>query len=189
MIRALLSLLFLAASFFLGYKIYESIKERLDFATYSEQRKELVTDKLKTIRDAQLVYRENHSRYASTFDSLKMAINTEHYNVLKKIGDPNDTTIVSRVDTLRIPIIDSLFKGDASAVAAIDEVPSGNGTKFLMESGFITKNEIELPAFEVKTQYKTFYDGLELRYYWDTADDYIQVGSLEDGTTGGNWTD
>lgn len=188
MVRALLSLIFLAASFFLGYKIYESIKERLDFANYSDQRRELVVEKLKTIRDAQMVHRENHSKYASTFDSLKMSINNDYFNVLKKIGDPNDTTIVSRVDTIRVPIIDSLFKGDAAAVAALDEVPNG-GSKFSMESGFITKNEIELPAFEAKTQYKNFYDGLELRYYWDIADDYIQVGSLEDGTTGGNWKD
>lgn len=187
MVRALISLLFLAASLFLGFKIYESVKEQLDFSKYSSERKGEVIDKLKTIRDAQIVYRENHNKYASSFDSLKMSIKSENFLVLKKIGDPNDTTVVSRIDTLSIPIIDSLFNGDAAAVNAMDEVPNGNGAKFTMESGMITKNEMELPAFEAKTQYKNFYDGLERRYYWEVADEYIQVGSLDDATTGGNW--
>ena len=189
MVRVLIFLVFLAASLFIGSKIVESVKEQLDFAKYSEIRKNDVVDKLKTIRDAQMVYRENHGKYASTFDSLRMSINSEYFNVLKKIGDPNDTTVVARVDTLKVPILDSLFKGNASAVNELEDIPHGNGAKFEMESGFITKNEIQLPAFEAKTKYKTFYDGLELRYYWTVADDYIQVGSIQDGTTAGNWRD
>ena len=187
MVRALISLLFLAASLFLGFQIYESVKEQLDFSKFSGERKGEVIGKLKTIRDAQIVYRENHNKYASSFDSLKMSIKSENFNVFKKIGDPNDTTVVSRVDTIVVPIIDSLFKGDVAAVDAMDVVPNGNGAKFSMEAGIITKNEMELPAFEAKTQYKHFYDGLERRYYWEVADDYIQVGSLDDGTTSGNW--
>jgi len=185
--KYLLAIIFLAGSVYFGYTAYNSVKEKLDFVRISEERTDDVVEKLELIRDAQLVYRENHGKYASSFDSLMISIKTENINVFKKIGDPNDTTVVSRIDTISVPIIDSLFKGDASKVAALTTVPHSESIKFELEAGSITKNELELPAFEVRTKYKNFFGGLNKRYYWQEANEYIKVGDITDGSTAGNW--
>jgi len=185
--KYLLAIIFLAGATFFGYKAYDSVKEKLDFDRISEERTQDVVAKLETIRDAQMVYKDNHGKYASSFDSLMHAIKTENINAYIMIGDPNDTTVVSRVDTVSIPIIDSLFKGDMSKVTALMDVPHSDNAKFELEAGSITKNELELPAFEAKTKYKNFFTGLNLRYYWQEANEYIQVGDITDGSTAGNW--
>jgi len=162
MFKLLLNLILVGVVGFLGFQLYKTIEEPIQFNTQKSMRDEATIEKLKLIRSAQVAYRMQNGKYTEGFDTLLNYIKTEDYTVLIKTGDPNDTTQTVKIDTTTIPIIDSLFKGNMAKVDELPLVPFANGDG-------------------------TLYNGLIEKYFANKKDDYIQVGSMEDATTTGNW--
>ncbi len=187
MLKLLLNLILIGVVGYLGYELYKTIEEPINFNTQKTLRDDATIEKLKTIRAAQVAYRSQNGKYTAGFDTLIDYIKSENYTVLIKTGDPNDTTQTVKIDTTTIPIIDSLFKGNTAKADELPLIPFANGEKFEMLAGTIIKNETEIPAFEAKTKYSILYNGLIEKYYANKKNDYMQVGSMEDATTTGNW--
>lgn len=168
-------------------KLFESVKEPIEFDRLSAAREEAAIEKLVKIRNSQIAYKSKYGKYASTFDSLKMFLKKDTMMVEKIIGDPNDSTVVVTKEMIPIVVLDSLFKRKTHLVDSLDKVPYTNNSKFTLESDVIVKNEIEIPAFEVGTPYTTLFKGLVPKYYKNRWYDKLAVGSIKDGTTTGNW--
>ncbi len=187
MLKYILNLILLVAVGYLCFLLYKTIEEPIVFQEQETIRKEATVTKLKLIRSAEIAYRNANGKYQSDFDSLSNFIKTGNYTILTKVGDPNDTTVQVKIDTTYISLLDSLFKGDKSAVDDLLSVPFSDGKKFMIEAGSIVKNDTEIPAFEAKVKYGDLYAGLVEKYYAYKKNDYLQVGSMTDGTTNGTW--
>jgi len=183
----ILGILLLAANVFLGFKLVETIKEPIDFERISGERMDAAVAVLEDARATQIAYRNMYGTYAGTWDSLKSFARDSSIVYEKIIGDPNDSTVVVTRETISIPARDSLFKGDMNRINTMDIVPFTENERFDLQAGKITKNEVEIPAFEVKARYRTIFNGLKPKYYKDKWDAFMKVGDINEGTTTGNW--
>lgn len=187
-LRYILSVILLAAVCVLGYYLYKAVEEPITFETARVERDAATVVKLKKIRDSQIAFKLLHGTYAPNFDTLITVIKSDSFSVVKQIGDPNDSTKVVKTEVIRKALLDSLFKGDVTQVDELPIVPfTDKKERFKLEAKMITKNEVEIPAFEASTPYETLYNGLIKKYYQQKWGESMRVGSISEGTTSGNW--
>jgi len=182
-----LALLLLAANVFMGFKLVETIKEPIDFERISGERVKDAVSTLEDIRATQLAYRGMHGSYTASWDTLISFARDSSIVFEKIIGDPNDSTVTVVRDTITVSVKDSLFKGDMNRINNLNRVPHTADAKFEMSAAIITKNEVEIPAFEATVPYRVLFNGLDGKYYKDKWYDNLKVGDINLGTTTGNW--
>ena len=186
--RLILNLLLAVAVLFMGFKLYKTIEEPIVFEKQKKVRDAANIEKLTKIRSSQIAYKTLYGKYAADFDTLLTVIKSDSFDVVKRIGDPNDSTIVVRTEIFKHALLDSLFKGNKTEVDSLPYIPfTKPPQKYDIQADIITKNEVEIPAFEVSAPYKVVYNGMVKRYYADKLNENMQVGSMKDGTTAGNW--
>jgi len=181
------NLILLAVVCYLSYELFKTVEEVVVFNKEKAIRDGATIDKLKLLRRVQLAHKSDYQLYADSFDKLKNFASDGNYKILTKIGDPNDSTVVARVDTSLISIVDSLFDGNKQVISELDVIPHSGGAKFQIKADTINKNDVIIPAFEIKAPYESVYNGLIEKYYAPKIGQYMRVGSLEDGSTSGNW--
>jgi len=187
-IRLLLSVLLAALAGWLFYTLFLTVKEPIDFQKQKDLRDQATIERFKSIRKGQLIYKNIHGNYASTFDSLAMCLKNDSIKIQKIIGDPNDSTVVSRTEIVQRSILDSLFSGNPKNIDSLELVPfNTSGAKFAFESGYIEKNEVAISVFQASVPYTTLYKGMVPKYYAHLKDGSMRVGNLKDGSTAGNW--
>lgn len=159
------------------YALYETIMRPIRYQEEVDQVETKIIDKLQLIRDAQLAYKDVKGKYANNWDSLIYVMKNGSYEVVKVFGDPDDSTSVYRLETMYIPISDSLFKQES-----IDSLPykPGTGEKFVINASKIERNDVEVPVFEV-------YDPNPFSRKRKEEDNPLKVGSLSEATVNGNW--
>jgi len=184
-VRIVLSIALVLLCVFLVHQLYKTIEEPIVFEELKAERDEAVISKLEYLRDLQLAFRAEADSFADDWDKLALFIASDSISYDKIIGDPNDTTVVSKTITIKIPAKDSL-KNDRFSFDSIAYVPFSN-KKFDIQAGTIVKNELDVRAFEISTPYTVIYNGLIQKYYADKINEVIRVGSMKDGTTSGNW--
>ena len=182
----------------LAYLVYDSIMKPVRFDQEKKFRTELVVERLKDIRSAQIVFKSQNRAYAGDFDTLIDFIKNNEIPVVKMIPDPNDTTFSrSILDTIGfVPEIDSLYKHRAGFKAEnIRFVPKTNGKEFEMQADFIERSNVQVPVFEVRVTNLIFLDGLDEQMILNLNDKQetnnlfpgLKVGSLIEASTDGNW--
>ncbi len=186
-IKLILNLLLLAGVVYLGYTLYNSIKEPIVLEAEKDKRRTATIEKLKDIRKAQIAFRKQTGAFAGDFDTLLTLIKTDSFDVVKTIGDPNDSTIVVKKELVKKSILDSLFKGDSRKVDALPKVPVGDDLEFRIRSRMVEKNAVEIPAFEVSVPYDDLYKGIKKKYWLDLEGEKLKVGDIREATTTGNW--
>jgi len=186
-IKLVLALILLAANVFMGFKLVETIKEPIDFERISGERIGDAVSSLEDIRATQLAYRGMHGAYTGSWDSLMSFARDSSIVYEKIIGDPNDSTVTVVRETISVLVKDSLFKGNMDRINNLNRVPHTTDAKFELQAGMITKNEVEIPAFEAAVPYRTLFNGLDGKYFKDKWYDLLKVGDINLGTTTGNW--
>ncbi len=195
--RFLINLLLIAGIGYVSYLLYESIRGPIEFDTKRKVIDDATINKLKKVRSAQLAYKASNAYFADNFDSLKHFILTDSFQVIKRIGDPNDSTVAVKTEILKMAVIDSLYKNAKSEVDTMERVPVGSITEdddyldFEIMAGIVTKNEVDIPAFQVYVPYKELYQKLDAnysrQYIEDLRDTYMSVGDIREASTSGNW--
>ena len=84
-------------------------------------------------------------------------------------------------------IIDSLFNGNIAEVDELPFIPFSGKDSMEIEAKIITKNEVEIPAFEVRIPYQKLYNGMVKKYYANKWNSSMKVGDIREGTTSGTW--
>ena len=192
----------------LGYFTFNSVYEPIQFNKVRDKRYQKVIDKLKDIRQAELAHKTITGRFSGNFDSLVTFIDTAEFTVTQR----RDTTILDEertkqlgvdqykskvlIDTLGYtPVKDSLFK-NSDRYKEMMFIPYTDNKKFDLEAGKTYKNGNCIPVFEVKVDKSLILEDqdkdLVAQEKQTVAVDgvngeYIQVGSMSEVNTKGNW--
>ncbi len=193
---------------FLGYQLYNSIIGPVQFNKKKEERYQKVIAKLKDIKAGQLAYQEINGKFAKTFDSLVQFIDTAQFAITQRRDTVYDDVEKNKaygltegyyiedviIDTLRFASVkDSLYNGDR--YKTMMNVPDTDA-KFEMDAGKIEKNGTFYSVFEAKVSKDVVLEGLnkdliqqeKLTQSVDGVNGaYIQVGSMDEVNTSGNW--
>ena len=197
---------------YLAYINIMSIYEPVQFVKVKNKRYAQVIKNLKDLRHAQLAHRQVTGKFEKDFDKLVKFIDTADFTITQR----RDTSVIDKeltrryggvttyktvilVDTLgHVPVKDSLFKGSDRYKTMIN-LPEGAGepgSKFKMEAGFIERNKVKVPVFEVKVDKSIIlYDQnkdliaqeKEVVSVEGVNGPSLKVGSMNEINTNGNW--
>lgn len=208
----LINVTLVVAVIVLIYLAYESIMTPIRFNQAYKQRSLVVIEKLKKIRDAEIVYLSIYDKYTGSFDTLINFIKKDSLKIIKSVGVVPDSIyltskttkeaelralklgIISR-DTIKISIKDTLFAN--YNVDTLPFIPYTSLTqKFQINAGSLkTLSKATRPVFEVKVHNNTFCEGLDPQELINLNDrqrkldrfpGYV-LGSMNEVTTTGNW--
>lgn len=182
----------------LSYFVYNSINSKIEFEKETQKRKDVVAEKLKDIRTAQLAYKNIKGYYAEDFDSLIDFVKFGKMPLIRQIGDAEDSLQVAMGlvvrDTTYISLMDTLFSKRqlenrlrAFHIDSLPYIPFSGGEKFSLLAGEIEKNKVKVRVFEAGATYKQIYKGLDLDNQSVKINDGLRVGSMTEPSTSGNW--
>jgi len=192
-IKAVLAVVILV----LGYLIFSSINKPVKFENTLNSRGEVIVSKLKDIRTAQNLFRNQYGRYTASFDTLIAFIQNGKIPEVKLIPDPNDTTFTRSIsDTIGfISIYDSIFAKKNYDLVKLNEIPFSNGDYFSILAGQINKGGVDVAVFEVSARIETYTKDLDKQLIINRIKEIedrskfpgLKVGSMTDASTDGNW--
>jgi hypothetical protein len=192
-IKAVLAVVILV----LGYLIFNSINKPVKFENTLNSRGEVIVSKLKDIRTAQNLFRNQYGRYTASFDTLIAFIQNGKIPEVKLIPDPNDTTFTRSIsDTIGfISIYDSIFAKKNYNLVKLNEIPFSNGDYFSILAGQINKGGVDVAVFEVSARIETYAKDLDKQLIINRIKEIedrskfpgLKVGSMTDASTDGNW--
>ncbi len=194
---------------FLGYLVFNSIYEPIQFNKLKEKRYAKVIENLKDIRQAQMAHRQVTGSFAGEWDNLVSFVDTAQFTLTQR----RDTTYLDEeyrkiygvdqyiddvvIDTLGFASVkDSLFKGSDRYKRMMNVPIKGVDAQFELEAGNIMKNESRIPVFEAKVAKDVvLYDQdpdlvaqeKEVVSVDNVNGPYVKVGSMNEVNTSGNW--
>ena len=181
----------------LAYLIFNSINRPVKFENTLTTRSEAIVAKLKDIRTAQNLFRNQHGRYTASFDSLKNFLKVGKIPEVKMVPDPNDTTFTRTIsDTIGyISIFDSIYAKKNYPLEKLDEIPHSKGDLFSMMAGKINKGGVDVSVFEVSARMETYTKDLNKQMVINRVKELedkskfpgLKVGSMTEASTDGNW--
>lgn len=179
----------------LAYSLYESINRPIRFDKEKNRKYELVIERMKDIRGAQIAFRELNQKYTDNFNELIPFLDTadfvltqrrdtviKFYNKLYREYQLKDSTLV---DTLGFRSIkDSLFNKnfDLKKLAYIPETNS----KFILETATTERSGLTVQVLKATAKKEIILDGLDKDLIKTRAKDLI-MGSLTEPNLNGNW--
>jgi hypothetical protein len=182
----------------LGYLVFESIMEPVRFKQEKLAREKVVIQKLKEIRNSQLIYKQLTGKYANGFDTLISFLKVAEIPVVKIIPDPTDTTYTRTInDTVGfINVSDSLFGKIAGfSFNAFKTIPYSGGQLFEMQADTIERGGVNVNVFEAKAPFTAYLKGMDEQTIINLISKYediekypgLKVGSMLEPSTDGNW--
>lgn len=181
----------------IGYFVYQSIMEPVEFNNEKKQRENVVVNKLKDIRTSQMVFKRVNGSFSNNFDSLVAFLKIAEIPVVKIIPDPEDTTFTRTInDTIGyIKVSDTLFKNKDYRLSDLSIIPFSDGELFAMNADTIERGGVEVHVFEVLAPYSAYLKGMDKQTInniiakQEDIEKYpgLKVGSLIEPTTDGNW--
>lgn len=194
---------------FLGYLVFNSVYEPIQFNKVKEARYAKVIENLKDIRNAQMAHRTVTGEFEGNWDNLVRFIDTAQFTLtqrrdttvkdleyMKTYGVDRNVEIVV-IDTLGYKSVkDSLFKGTDRYKNMMNIPIKGVDKQFELEAGTVDKSGNPIPVFEAKVAKEVVLYDMDKDYVNQqkqvvSVDDvngpFISVGSMEDVKTGGNW--
>lgn len=205
--KKVIQIVLLAVIVCLGYLVYTSINEPIEYEKQYNKRYSAVVNRLKLIRDAQVAYKSINNKYTGSFDTLIDFVKNGQLKMLRMEGSLNDSLLAAGVteqeaikkgiikrDTVFIPVKDSICKDfNPDSLCRVPFVDAN----FEMGATTITTNSnLQIPVFEAKVANKVYLDGLDnqRRINMDNLAKKLgrypglMVGSLEEANNNaGNW--
>ncbi len=195
--KILVQIVLLAIIAVLAFFVYESIMKPVRFDKEKRARQKVVVEKLKDIRNSQLVFKKINGSYANEFDTLISFLKVAEIPIVKMIPDPEDTTFTRTInDTVGyIKVIDTLFARKDYTIDQLAIIPFSGGELFEMHADTIERGGMKVFVFEVKAPYTAFLKGMNdqtVRNLIAKEEDLerypgLKVGSLTEPSTDGNW--
>lgn len=192
----------------LGYFTYHAVYGPVEFNKIRDERYVDVVEKMKDIRDVQLAHREIIGNYEDNFPDLIKFIDTAQYVITQR----RDTTYLDEeylktygvdqyiedfvIDTLGFASVrDSIF-GSSDRYKNLMYIPHTDKKEFEIDAGILKDEKTKTPVFEVKAskdiiladQPRDLVIQEKQTKSVDGVDGaYIQVGSMKQPKTNGNW--
>lgn len=195
--KILIQVVLFIAIVVIGYFVYESLMEPVKFNQEKKSRDLVVVNKLKDIRNSQMVYKRMNGSYSNNFDSLITFLKDAELPVVKIIPDPDDTTFTLTInDTIGyIKVSDTLFKSKPYTIDQLSLIPFSEDEYFQMDADTIERGGVEVHVFEALAPYTAYLKGMDKQTViniiakQEDIDRYpgLKVGSLIEPSTDGNW--
>ena len=170
--------------------LYNSIDSSIKETARIKQAEDLIIEKLKLIRDAELAYLAVNRQYTNNWDTLVKFVNegvfylTETKETIVELSYGLEEITVT-IDTLgTIPILDSLFTQNFNA-DDLPFVPGYENVKFKVWADKISKSGLLVDAIEVWNPRPVNRERDEKSEY--TTKKPLRFGSQFSITTTGNW--
>ncbi len=192
--------------------IFRSIMRPEKFKLMASERRDVVVEKLKDIRTAQIAFKNVYGNYANDFDTLIDFLKNGKVPIVAKIGVAPDSLTEAQAikaglvkrDTVLVDAFGEVFKDNPQLnIVDLQYIPYSNKRKFEIHSGVIDRGGIKVPVFTVIAPKEAFLSGIdnELKGFMDKIlysnlekqflkqDKYknLVLGSLNDPSTDGNW--
>jgi len=191
---------------FLGYMVYDSIMQPVRYQKATEDRENMVKERLNQIKVLQLEFKKIHNRYTANFDSLIDFYNNAEMPLILKSGVVPDSLseeqalkmgLITR-DTSYVAMKDTLFTDVKDfEIENIMFVPfTHKKVKFEMETGTVERANFQIPVFEVRSYKKDYLAEINeqellqndlLLMEADEKFPGLKLGSLVEPSTDGNW--
>lgn len=191
----------------LGYLIYNSINEPIEYEQQFNKRNTAVVNRLKLIRDAEVAYKSIHDKYTGSFDTLIDFVKNGQLKMLRMEGSLTDSMLqagMTEKDALSAGIIkrDTVYLAVKDSICrnlnpdSLRRVPYCNAEFELGSTVLTSSSGLAIPVFEAKVLNKVYLKGLDeqQRINKDNLakqlDRYpgLKVGSLEEANNNaGNW--
>lgn len=205
--KKVIEIVLLAVIVCLGYFIYNSINEPIEYEAQYNKRTAAVVSRLKLIRDAQVAYKTINNKYTGSFDTLIDFVKNGQLKMLRMEGSLNDSLLAAGM-TEKEAIKQGIIKRDTVYVAVKDSICKNFNPDSLRRVPFVdaefemgatvltTNSNLQIPVFEAKVANKVYLKGLneQERINRDNLakklDRYpgLKVGSLEEANNNaGNW--
>ena len=187
----------------LGYLIFNSINSEIKFQKIAKERISENIQKLKDLRQVQIAYKKVHNKYADNFDTLFYFLNHDSIPIIKAIGETPDSltesealqlNIISR-DTGYVLAKETVFDRNyintrnpdfPLDISNLKKVPYSN-KDYKINSGVVEKGKVLVHVFEISTNYRTLFTGLDAKNKKYGLDNLLKVGSMEEASLNGNW--
>ncbi|NQY08143.1 MAG: hypothetical protein HRT71_01330 [Flavobacteriales bacterium] len=173
----------------LAYLVYNSIQSKVQFEEDAFARRKVVVQNLKDIRTVETAYKSVKGYYTNSFDTLLHFIATDSFMVIMAVGDLDDSVavangLVSR-DTSYSYVVDSILRN--YPLDSLSLIPFGDNEKFVLESGQIEKGKVKVKVFMAFANFGAIYNGLNTKNENIDFEEGLQVGSMTETSTSGNW--
>jgi hypothetical protein len=195
----------------LAYLLYDSLMDPIRFNKAVEHRKDLVVQRLKDIRELQVVYKDNYGRYSGGFDTLINFYKYDSMKIIKQVGSWDDSAAVAKklvyTDTIRVAVKDTLFKWVVVKDALYKRVPEFNIDSLayvpivnepfqLYAISYLSISKVIIPLFEASVHNDVYLKGLDRQSIVNLNDEHsnmnkypgLKVGSVtQPNNNAGNW--
>ncbi len=197
-IKGIINGLLVVVALVLVYFLFDSLSQPIKFSKECKVREAQVVAKLKDIREAQALFKNEYGHYTADFDSLINFIEEGRIPIVNIIPDPNDTTFTKTInDTVGFETVAERFtkRNEKFNAKTLAEIPFSNNEKFHVEAGFITRGGLKVAVVEVNAPYSTFLYGLDdqrirnLAKQQEDINKYagLKFGSMTEASDAGNW--
>ncbi len=184
----------------LGYLIFKSVQQPVEFEKQRKIRESVCIERLKDIRTLQVAYKSKYNKFTSDMDSLIDFYNNGTITIVRKIGSFDDSVAVAQKrvfrDSIPIAVRDTLLKRPGFIVDSIAYIPFSGGKKMLMQAVFAKVSGIDVPLFEAAAPYDYLLAGLDRQLVVNLNGDReiqgrykgLKVGSVDaPNNNAGNW--
>jgi hypothetical protein len=188
----ILSVVFFVVAIALGYLLWKGVNDVVEEEKRIALLEAATIEKLEMLREAQIAYQASNGKYASSWDSLKMFIETgtiwlvQRTETTKLLDYGAEETLVA-YDTLgSVGVMDSLFnerKFPEFNIDLLPVVPGSGGKQFEFFSDKVEKTGGYLVnVFEIRDP-----DPINPERRMNNKEKALRVGSRTDASTEGNW--
>ena len=187
-----LSFAFFAVAAVLGYLLWKGVDDVVEQEKRIALLEAATIEKLEMLRDAQLAYQASNGKYASTWDSLRMFIETgtiwlvQRTETTKLLDYGAEETKVTYDTIGSVAVVDSLFspaKFPDFKMELLPVVPGSGGKQFEFFADKIEKTGgYKVSVFEIRDPAP-----INPLRKANNNEKALRVGSRTDASTEGNW--
>lgn len=184
----------------IGYAIWSSIQEPVEFNNEKNAREKVGVQRLKDIRTLQVAFKGKHGHFTSSIDSLVDYYNNGQITIIKQIGSMDDSLAVAlkkvRRDSIRINVKDTLLKRADFNPNDLKTIPFSNGKPIIMEALIKQVSGVDVPLFEACMPYSDILMGMNHQLLVNLNSEKkdmgkypgLKVGSIDaPNNNAGNW--
>lgn len=184
----------------LGYAIWSSIQEPVQFKKNREMREKVGIERLKDIRTLQVAFKSKYGRFTPSIDSLIDFYRNGEITVVRQVGSWDDSAAVAekRVyrDSIKIAVKDTLLKGTNFIPDSLKTIPFSGGQPVEMQAVVKKVSGVDVPLFEASMPFNLLLKGLNrqliinLNAERNDTNRYpgLKVGSVDaPNNNAGNW--
>jgi hypothetical protein len=172
------------------YQDYNSVNDEIRYTRKKEKVNAEVIVRLKDVRTAELAFRSKYGRYTASIDTLVNFVKYDSLPEIRAVGEIPDSLsegealklgIISR-DTFYVSVMEVKFletrvaekRGNHPFDPDLMVIAPYSNKPFLLKAGFIDVSGLQKPVFEAKDP-EPF------------SEPALQVGSMTEANTNGNW--